>query len=547
MSNTNNTKRLMSNKDIVIIIIAAILMTAAAFIQYFYMRNSIVAAATQSAKSDLSISCQQIETEVTSIETAVNTMGFAVLQNTDMPEMMYDITYRVLKENPIIQSCAVAFSKGYYSPQKDSLFAPCTFRVGERYNRRLLIGYIDEPWYSNPASDHKSQWSEPYVEKGGSSKLLVTYSYPVTDRQGRLIAVLAANIPVESLTKAIDGVEGYPHSYATLISKNGHHILNTRENVSENDALVLSSEVGKVGWNLTTICPNKDIDAKTRATRLIVLLMHTVALLLLIVIVVRSLVGLRRLQRTEQEVRRMGSELEQAGDVQDAMQPSESGDLPHNDKVHVVARMVNAREMGGDFYDCFIDKQRLFYCIGDVSGLGAPAALLMAMVRSAFRVSAQHQENPAQIISEVNRLICKMNDDKTTIKLFGGIIDLTTGTMQFCNAGMHAPKLLTAAGISELEVISNNRIGVNKDTPYQEQQTILEKMSTLFLYTDGLTEAENHRKEQWGQKRLNIQLASIRRMNPDRLLSQIEKSITSYTEGINLPDDITMLTIQYFG
>jgi len=152
MSKANNTKRMMSNRDIAIIIIAAMLMAAAAVIQYFYMRNSIISAATQSAKSDLSISCQQIETEVTSIETAVNTMSYTVLQNINSPESMYDITYRVLKANPSIQSCLVAFSKGYYSPRKDSLFAPCSYREGENYNRHLVSDYLKETWYDDPAT-----------------------------------------------------------------------------------------------------------------------------------------------------------------------------------------------------------------------------------------------------------------------------------------------------------------------------------------------------------------------------------------------------------
>ena len=206
MTKTNNYKRMMSNRDIAIIIFAALLMTAAAVIQYFYMRNSIVSAATQSAKSDLSISCQQIETEVTEIETAVNAMGYSVLQNVSMPESMYDITYRVLQNSPVIESCVTAFSKGYYAPQKDSLYAPSSYREGDKFNRRLIVDYLQEPWYDDPATYRKPQWSEPYVLKGSSGEMYVTYSYPVTDHQGKLVAVLAANVPVDSLTKAVDGV-----------------------------------------------------------------------------------------------------------------------------------------------------------------------------------------------------------------------------------------------------------------------------------------------------------------------------------------------------
>ena len=547
MSKANNIKRTMSNRDIAIIIIAAVLMTAAAAIQYYYMRNSIINAATQSAKSDLSISCQQIETEVTSIETAVNTMSYSVLKNINSPESMYDITYKVLEANPAIQSCLVAFSKGYYSPKKDSLFAPCSYREGDNYNRLLVSDYLNEAWYDDPATFRKPQWCEPYVKKDHTGKMFVTYSYPVANPQGKLVAVLAANVPVDSLTKAIDGVEGYPNSYAVLTSKSGHRLVGTNEDVKQEDALVVSSQVGKVGWQLTTVCPNEDINKKTETTRVVVLIMQALALLLLALIVIKSLIGLRRLQKTAKEKIRMSDELERASDVQEAMLPTEKEDLPRNSQVETYAKTLTAREIGGDFYDSFIDEGQLYFCIGDVAGKGAPAALLMAMAKSAFRVSAQHHESPSQIISEVNRLICKMNDGKTTIKMLGGTLDIATGNLLFCNAGMHSPKLLIADNNSELTVAANDRIGVNADLKFEGQQAILDKMTTLFLFTDGLTEAENKRKQQWGMKHLDAQLSSSRRMNPDDLLNHIEKAITDYTDGAALPDDITMLAIKYIG
>lgn len=547
MSKTNNYKRMMSNRDIAIIIVAALLMTAAAVIQYFYMRSSIISAATQSAKSDLSISCQQIETEVTEIETAVNAMSYSVLQNVTMPESMYDITYRVLKSSPVIKSCVTAFSKGYYSPLKDSLYAPSSYREGDRFNRRLVLDYLKEPWYDDPATYRKSQWSEPYVVKERNNEMYVTYSAPITDLQGRLIAILAANVPVDSLTKAVDGVVGYPHSYAILTSKSGHRLVGTNENVNQEDALVFSSEIGKVGWKLTTVCPNEDISKKTETTRMIVFIMQALALILLAVIVIKSLIGLRSLQKTAKEKNRMGDELERASDVQEAMQSTDAEDLPRNSQVQTFAKALTAREIGGDFYDCFIDDGHLFFCIGDVAGKGAPAALLMAMAKSAFRVSSQHHESPAQIISEVNKLICKMNDGKTTIKMLGGTLDLATGHLLFCNAGMHSPKLLTAEANSELTIDANDRIGIREDADFQEQQATLNKNTTLFLYTDGLTEAENKRKQQWGMKHLATQLSSTRRINPDTLLGNIEKAITDFTEGTALPDDITMLAIKYIG
>ena len=530
-------------RDIVIILVAAILMTIAAGIQYVYMRNSIVDAAMKSAKSDLTISKQQIETDVTSIETAVNTMSYAVLQGTVDPNRMYDIAYRVIQDNPLIKSCTVAFTKGYFSPQRDSLFAPCSYREGQNYNRRLVGDYLQEPWYDNPAKNKQPQWSEPFIEKGPGERI-VTYSYPVTDRQGKVVAVLAANVLVDSLTKAARGVDGYPSSYAVLTSKDGHQISGGKPLITDDNALTFTSNVGKVGWLLTIVCPNKDINQKTVVTRYVVLVMQLLSLLLLLFIVVNTAIQLRRFRQTTEERNRMGSELDKAKSVQEAMQEDET-DLPCDERLTIEAKQQNASEVGGDFYDCFTVGDRFYFCIGDVAGKGVPAALLMSMARSAFRVSAQHQTTCADIMAETNRLVCKMNDGQTTIKMTGGILDLNTGTLHYCNAGMHTPFVLTPSGAEPLGQVSTKRMGVSEDSCFEEETSTLSQPATLFLYTDGLTEAENYRHEQWGSKRLNTQLNTNVRLNPKELLERIERAVKQFTEGTALPDDLTMLAIQY--
>lgn len=531
------------HRDILIILVAAVLMTVAAIIQYVYMRNSIIDSATECAKSDLTISKQNIETEVTAVETAVNTMASIIQNYTYSPDAAYDVTLRITKDNPIILRSVLAFPKGYFAPQKDSIYAPCSYRVAEGFNRTLVADYLNQPWYTEPAMYRKPQWCEPYVEKEAKG-LLATYSCPVTDKQGRLIAVLAATVPVDSLTKTVNGVKGYPSSYAVLQSSNGHDLLGNDKDVSFEGAHTFSSTIGKVGWKLTMVCPDEDINNKTLTARIVVLAMQVLGLLLLLFIVINTFIQLKRLNKTTKERDRMGSELSKAQGIQEAMQ-KEKTSLPQDSRLQIEARLRNASEIGGDFYDCFIEGNKLYFCIGDVAGKGAPAALLMSMVRSVFRVSARHHTTCADIIAETNRLICKMNDGKTTIKMTGGILDLATGSLHFCNAGMHTPFLLRDTGVQPLGIASTKRIGVSADTAYDEENTTLIEPTTLFLYTDGLTEVENRRHEQWGEKRLNSHLNTNLRMNPKELLERIDRTLDEYTAGVLLPDDLTILAIKY--
>lgn len=529
-------------RDITMIVLAALLMTIGAAIQYFYMRGSIIEAATESAKSDLTVTGQQIETKVTEIETAVNTMSFAVLQNVTLPDAMYGITQRVMQESPVIKSCVVAFAKGYYAPQKDSLYAPCSYREGDKVQRKLITDYLPTEWYDNPAKYRKGQWSEPYMEKG-EEYLTVTYSYPITDRQGKLVAIFAAHVLVDSLTKMVDGVEGYPHSTAILTSRNGHQLVGMTETADPANAHIFKSVVGKVGWNLSIICPDEDISQKTKTARYIVFAMHLLGLLLLAFIVFNTILKLHRLHKTTGERDRMGGELNKAKSLQTSMLSLRS--IPQDGRVDCSAKMITASEVGGDFYDCFINNDQLYFCIGDVAGKGVPAALMMAMARSAFRVSAQHHQDFASIMAETNRLICKINDGKTTIKMTGGILDLHTGTLHYCNAGMHSPLLLAADKTKEIGASSDHRIGIAADTTFEEQETTIPQDATLFLYTDGLTEAESHHHEPWGIKRLNTLLSANSKKSPEDLLERIEKSVSEYTSETALPDDLTMLVIKY--
>ena len=541
MNPTNTPRPTIGKHQIAVILTAAFLMAAAAFIQYFYMRSSIHDAAVQAAKSDLMVSCQQIEARAINVETAVNTMSHHILQNANTPDAMYEFALQVLLESPQVRKCVIAFPKGYFSPAKDSLYAPYAERSGSSYNKGLTADYLNESWFADPVASKQPQWSDPYI--GEKHTMFVSYSRPVVNPQGKVIAVLAAHIPMDSLTTCLDGIKSYPNSAAILTSRHGDPLMgDSIPAASQDDAVTFNTSIGKVGWNLTMICPNEDIDQKTQTVRWVVLIMQVVGLLLLLFIVIDTVRHLRQLRRTTQERNRMGDELQDAKDMQFA---ASQDALPEHERLDVAAIMRNGSEVGGDFYDCFIEHNRLHFCIGDVAGKGAPAALLMSMARSAFRVAANHQEKASQIISEVNRLICQMNDNKTTIKMTGGILDLQTGALQYCNAGMHAPYLLTADACSPLGETAENRIGVSPDTVYEEQSVVLDTNSTLFLYTDGLTEAEDQQHHQWGTKRLKTVLDASLSLNAQSLADRVSTTVRKHVGRASLPDDMSLLVIRY--
>lgn len=536
-----NQRQSMSRLNFWLISIAAAVMVLAAVIQYFVMRNSMFQEAELHAKSELMISKQKIETAVTNVESAVNSTTSAVANITNVPDGLYELTRKMLVDNAFLSSSVVAYKPGYWA-ELDSAYAVCSYKDGPNILRkRLPDDFLTEGWYTKGLQSKTSFWDEPFMFEG---KMTARCVAPIKDRRGQTFALLMATIPTDSLTKDIKGLPAYPNSYAKLISDKGHKIVGPNESIQEGDALHFTEPVGDIGWKLTVVCPRSDIGNNILSGRLIVLGLMCLGILLLAFIVFNSLRNLKTLKTTTEEKVRMGGELEQARDVQNAMVLSQPEDLPQRDNLNISVGHIYKSEIGGDFYDCFIEGDLLYLCIGDVAGSGAPAALTMAMTLSAFRTATLHNSEPAMLMKDINTAICRQKE-KLTVKFLCATLNLQDGELRYCNAGMHAPLQLTENSNWEIEVDKNPRIGVSKDSTFTEQKTHLINENVLFFYTDELTAAKNSKGEEWGDKRLQALLQSSFRTNAKALVSSIHKAITQHTDGTPLHDDITMLAVKY--
>ena len=536
-----NQRQSMSRLNFWLISIAAAVMVLAAVIQYFVMRNSMFQEAELHAKSELMISKQKIETAVTNVESAVNSTTSAVANITNVPDGLYELTRKMLVDNAFLSSSVVAYKPGYWA-ELDSAYAVCSYKDGPNILRkRLPDDFLTEGWYTKGLQSKTSFWDEPFMFEG---KMTARCVAPIKDRRGQTFALLMATIPTDSLTKDIKGLPAYPNSYAKLISDKGHKIVGPNESIQEGDALHFTEPVGDIGWKLTVVCPRSDIGNNILSGRIIVLTLMCLGILLLAFIVFNSLRNLKALKTTTEEKVRMGGELEQARDVQNAMVLSQPEDLPQRDNLNISVGHIYKSEIGGDFYDCYIEGDLLYLCIGDVAGSGAPAALTMAMTLSAFRTATLHNSEPAMLMKDINAAICRQKE-KLTVKFLCATLNLQDGELRYCNAGMHAPLQLTENSNWEIEVDKNPRIGVSKDSTFTEQKTHLINENVLFFYTDELTAAKNSKGEEWGDKRLQALLQSSFRTNAKALVSSIHKAITQHTDGTPLHDDITMLAVKY--
>lgn len=253
---------------------------------------------------------------------------------------------------------------------------------------------------------------------------------------------------------------------------------------------------------------------------------------------------MEELKRTTMDKQRIESELAIAHRIQMGMIPKTFPPFPEREDVDIYAMMRPAREVGGDLYDYFIEDEKLYFIIGDVSGKGVPASLLMAMVRSLFRSVSHQKDTPSEIVSQINRSVIDTNVNDMFVTLFVGILDLTTGTMRFCDAGHNPFVLMSGSGCSFMEMRPNLPVAVMSDYPYVAECISLSD-ATLLFYTDGLTEAENEREAFYGDARLLETASSLWDESPMEVTHRITASVETFVGNAEQSDDLTILTIRY--
>ena len=246
------------------------------------------------------------------------------------------------------------------------------------------------------------------------------------------------------------------------------------------------------------------------------------------------------------ENERMYKELRQASELQQQIMVPNG--YVSKDGVEIFGKLIPAREMGGDLFDYGILNGKLYFCIGDVCGKGAPAAMLMAYAHAHLVELTLHGTNrtTASIINELNKIASYQNVSCTFFTLFYGMLDLQTGRLQYCNAG-HNPPYILSDEVKMLDCDPNQAIGPMEDAEFTLQETTLSPGDTIFLYTDGLTEAKIKDEEEIGPERTEAVLKECieRKLNPEETVNTVIEAVHRLTNNAPQSDDLTMLAIRY--
>ncbi|MBN2263955.1 MAG: SpoIIE family protein phosphatase [Prolixibacteraceae bacterium] len=255
------------------------------------------------------------------------------------------------------------------------------------------------------------------------------------------------------------------------------------------------------------------------------------------------------LKDTTSAKEKIESELRIAREIQMGMIPKIFPPFPNLSQIDLFAMLEPAKEVGGDLYDFFmIDDNHLCFAIGDVSGKGVPASLFMAVTRTLLRSVAPNQTSPAYIVDKLNQALSSGNDSNMFVTFFIGIINTDTGIVKYTNAGHNPPVWISAGGKVEfLPVTKDIPIGLFDDFQYQEREMVLKPKDKLYLYTDGVTEAENASETLYSEKKLINCLSIYLRSHPRELIQQVAMDVAVHVGDFPQSDDLTMLSIIYNG
>lgn len=574
------------NLPLTLIIGAALLLELTSGVLYYSAQTIIHRTVEKLIEREMNAIYLCIRNKLTKVEVTVDNMAWVVADDLEDPDWMFSITRRLVVNNPSILGCMVAFVPDYF-PQKGHWFEPYAVRRADGTIETMQLGsaghdYTKRDFYRETMAKGEGHWCEPYLDKDGAKAMVTTYGVPVKDDKGRTVGVVGADIALDWLEEVMEEGKTYKSTQRCIVTDKGHLLAGKDSKLMEMVLGLVKVDEDKMGfetiidekgderhvyfhpvggntnWILVSVQNDKEVFSKLGKIRAMLLLPVLAGLILIGFIVWRTSRNLERLRKVNAEKDRIGGELRVASEIQQAMLPRQGngqlkmengklimGDGPLSGDVVVYGKLVPAREVGGDLYDYYIRDEKLFFCIGDVSGKGAPSAMVMGVMHSLFRAFSAHENNPARVMQAINEISCQGNEKNIFVTMFIGVLDLPTGRLRYCDAGHDAPIVLKEKFATALEVVPHLPLGVFEDVNYGMQETVLEPGSTLFLYTDGLTEARNGERKLFGLKRLEEVLGGDCPKEPRELIETITRRVHEFVGDAQQSDDLTMLAIHY--
>lgn len=470
-----------------------------------------------------------------------------------------------LSVNSSIYGIAVGFEKNAMKAGHPG-GAWATFNIGEGRFEHLDItaghSFRDKPWYADAMARKEGAWALPFFDSRG--EYIMSYCIPVEGKDGKNMGVVACDVAIDGLDVALESAKTFKNSTISVIGADGSLISESTNRMvprKKDKIMHMEQRIQSTGWLMCVDIPESVVFASTRKARVFWIINFIIAVLIFSYICFRLIRTISDIEDATARESVMGRDLQTANHIQMAMLPKIFPAFPDRTDLDVYASIKPAKAVGGDLYDFVIDGDDIYFCIGDVSGKGVPASLLMAIVRSLFHNIAVREQSPARIANELNRAIAENNADCMFVTMFIGRCNLATGDFWGCNCGHNPPasnadlvdmKTMTVAPVGKARFVThfptNIPVGLMDGFEYKEVYMHLAHDVKLLLYTDGVTEAENAAQDLFGDERLLKILDKCGDpATPKMVIDSVLEEVSRFTGGAAQNDDITALCFHYTG
>ncbi|WP_407404504.1 SpoIIE family protein phosphatase [Sodaliphilus sp.] len=533
---------------VITVVIVSIILTAIAASMYEQKYQEELDNELESA---IAITEKIIDIEISKIETAANTAAQLYDYEGYDKDDVDSILTRSIKGNPVQFATTIILDNSYPSDNKLFAVVSCNDKINILNISRDSLTHLkdDDNWMHSYINGEK-YWSLPYqYTTNDSTELnLISYSIPITNKNGKIYGIYCSSITIDWLEKTIIESKLQDNIDVTVVADDGTYIIRPGEiiaNTPPEDLVVKKHRNDRLGWNFIFLSPHSTImHCVWKAVLKIVGFVSLLILILCISIIynVRHVARpfVNEQKKIAQDKASMDKEVSLAANIQRQLLTDSAITHP---LFNLSASLTPAKNIGGDLYDYTFRGNKLYFCIGDVSGKGLSASLFMAMTTVLYRhtINEEHTTSPSEIVAKINKTLSLENSECMFVTFFTGILNLDDATLQYCNAGHNAPVLNT-------KFLNGNNgmpMGIDPDSEYDTVTIRLNPGDKLLLYTDGVTEAMSKNKEYYSDDRLITLSAKIKELAPCDTIKTINDDIEAFASGAEQFDDITMLCINY--
>ena len=585
------------NSTLVALLIGGVIFVTGYFLSLRMLRSSIVELTNNSVSSEIETINAYVDSRLSMIEEvsyatswAENRHG-AIYAYEDWPteESMFVFLENLLALHPDICGSAIGLhpDQDLYPPQGQYGFAVYVTNVGGK-TERIRLGEINDyskkEWFKCAYEDNDVHWSLPFFETS-SNQLVASFSLPLRDEDLNAIGVLAMDFNLEVLHDTCRDITCLENDVVTILDDEFHFVshpdtrmllksasndnselwqamLKKQKEGVENgmvtgkkdgrEAALYFSKVKRTGWTICVECPLEEIYKDVNELRAKSAL---IALLSVLIVALCFIFLYRKMRNALLTKSSLEADMKVAEDLQMGMLPKKQPAFPERKDMDIFGFLQPAKMVGGDLYDYLLRDDKLLFCIGDISGKGVPAAMFMSIVVSYFHNKGKKVNSASELVSSLNNILASENSENMFCTFFLGILNLRNGRLDYCNAGHDAPIMIrkTANGYetemlpSELNLV----VGALDDFVFTENHTTMRPGDTLFMFTDGVTEAENKNKDLFG---VDMTISSIKNIfnasgdeSAEKKVNMMLNEIRRHTGGTVQSDDITMLLVEYKG